>query len=94
MSTSQLAAPLWVLMPGVASSWLPSSCLVQCIVHQLVQLHEREGPECVCVCVCVFTRGCVYTCVGACQVRGGTRIHRNDLLVKVVRLHFCVNYVT
>ena len=36
-------------MPEVASSWHPSSCLALCIVHQLVQLHERlhQGPVCV-----------------------------------------------
>ena len=52
VSTSPLVAPLRAVMPAVASSsWLPSSCLVQCIILQLVQLHERlhQGPECVCM---------------------------------------------
>ena len=47
-STSQLTLPLRVVMPQVASSsWLPSFYLVQCIIHQLVQLHEKlhQGPD-------------------------------------------------
>ena len=74
VSTSPLAARLWVVMPQVSSSsWLPSSCLVKCIVLQLVQLHEilHLGPECVCVCVCFsviwrypYFRGFQYTSGG------------------------------